>query len=408
MKRRIRELAAILLTVCMVFVSTGIESRAEYAGVPEDEINTEDETTTDAGWPYYKDATLINNRYTYTHYGWYGYFLDPSDYKVYSVDDIVTDEDGNIQDPNTVVSMSESVWTSTEAYRIPAEVTFYSYTISYKVNGNEATSTDGYIDVPAGSSISLKGEYCKAIGFMGGSDETYAIDNLANVRPTGVVSNIGTYDLQPDIRRYVTASYDMGAGTEVENAEFAADAEGNLTLSTLTDGKETGTAPEGYTLDHWEYYIGDSKITDSIDLLEKYSDTKSITCKAFWKLNSHNVTYDGDGATSGVPNSHKADYDSSVTVGEEPIKDGYKFVGWEQLSTGKIISAGGTFQMPDMDEILKAKWQIAYSKMGKGTFYLIKGQNYNIGTMQKVSGDTSVYSSGISFYVPSSGNYTFE
>lgn len=849
MKRRIRELVAIFLTVCMVFGSIGIESRASYGGSPANSasINTEQ------GWLNYTNLWTYQN-HTYTHYGWYGYFQSLSEYgnQIYSInDEIPVNSDGNKLVPSSNTENEFiSIWTSKEVYRIAAT----DSNVDYIVGSTPTTgSSNQYIDVPAESSVQVKGDLYKAAGFRDGvTGDTFLIDVLSESAPDGVeqitAENnaevcIGTYDLQPDIRRYVTASYEMGAGDIVDGAEFTADEQGSgvLTLSRLTDGK--GTAPEGYTLDHWEYYIGTSEITDSIDLLStSYDKTQTITCKAFWKPvsgydimfnntstqdvelkinesetqeiktngtasiygvstlsgwstdglyqitswygydgnstsftnnnavldltsstdeniqavlnevsydanshlpimngyispgsgalkraltlsfdpnagvesgqivnvtdaeldlskylpasgpnkregltfdrwtyfltdsntdredqkiedgilapndvsdyktvritpiytgtvtfvdesssesfepmkedegtpiylydlselrdgytfvgwsetkgsttaeydpgssytitkdttlyavwkintynliwkdysdgvdfepqtyseevlkydsiialpsdpvkegytflgwsgygsvywdgdmsgmykygdkfsytmpaddakmsayweinsyavtydgngtstgvptgseevtyhdtvtvssmepvrsgyvfsgwsdgttvyspgetfqmpasdvtltaqwtpNQHNVIYDGNGASSGVPDSQKADYNSSVTVGEEPIKDGYKFVGWEQISTGNTINAGGTFLMPDMDETLKAKWQIAYSRMGKGTFYLIKGQNYSMGGTLKVSGDNSVYSSGITFYVPASGNYTFE
>lgn len=159
----------------------------------------------------------------------------------------------------------------------------------------------------------------------------------------------------------------------------------------------------GYTFSGWSDGTNIYKPGASFSM-----PARNVTLTAQWKPNRHNVTYDGDGATSGVPDSHEADYDSSVTAGSGPKRDGYVFSGWEQISTGNTINAGGTFLMPDMDETLKAKWQIAYSQMGKGTFYLVKGQNYSMDGTLKVSGDNSVYSSGITFYVPASGNYTFE
>lgn len=130
---------------------------------------------------------------------------------------------------------------------------------------------------------------------------------------------------------------------------------------------------------------------------------------AQWEKKKYTVSYDGDGAGKGVPESREVEFGSSVTVDSSPQKNGYTFIGWEQVSTGTVIYAGGSFIMPDMDEILKARWNIAWSRIsGKGSYYLIKGQAYGMDQSLKVSGDISEYMSGITFYVPESRIYTFE
>lgn len=849
MKKRIRELVAFILMVCVMLGSVGIESRASYRGSPTNSANI----NTEQGWLNYTNLWTYQN-HTYTHYGWYGYFqsLSGDGNQIYSINDkIPVDSDGNKLVPSSNTENEFiSIWTSNEVYGIAAT----DSDVDYIVGSTPTTgSSNQYIDVPAGSSVQVKGDLYKAVGFRDGvTGDSFPIDMLSKSRPDGVAQItaengaevcIGTYDLQPVIRKYVVASYDLGTGhgIVIDAEEFTADENEILTLSNLTAGKNI--APDGYMLDHWEYYYNGSKIDDTTINLNSItnpdSGSISIVCKAFWKPaygydirfqnnsgmdislkinenstetstqvikasdtsplyrvsslsgwstnglyqitswygyggnsasftsnnavlnltsptdkniqavlnavsynedshlpimngyispgsdalqraltlsfdsnaggesgqivnitgtglnlsdylpesglneregltldrwtyfltdsntdredqeieggmltlddvsdyktvritpiykgtvtfvdesnpegfnpfdpmegeegtpielydlselrdgytfvgwsetkgsttaeyaprspytivkdtilyavwkintynltlqdysddttaytpkeysskdweygstihlpsdlvkegytfsgwsdgkntyrpgdtfsmpadnvnmyaywqinsyklnydgngtstgvpteseeivykntatvssmapvrtgytfsgwsdgtntyqpgatfsmpahnvtltaqwkpNRHNVTYDGDGATSDVPDSHEADYDSSVTAGSGPKKDGYVFSGWEQISTGKTISAGGAFLMPDMDETLKAKWQIAYSKMGKGTFYLVKGQNYSMGGTLKVSGDTSVYSSGITFYVPSSGNYTFE
>lgn len=130
---------------------------------------------------------------------------------------------------------------------------------------------------------------------------------------------------------------------------------------------------------------------------------------ARWEKKKYTVNYDGAGAGTGVPGRQEAEFASSVTAGNGPEKDGYTFIGWEQISTGSVIDAGGSFIMPDMDETLKAKWKIAWTRIsGKGSYYLIQNYSYDLDGVQKVSGDSSEYVSGIRFYVPENGIYTFE
>ena len=136
---------------------------------------------------------------------------------------------------------------------------------------------------------------------------------------------------------------------------------------------------------------------------------RDVVLTAQWKANSHQVKYDGNGGKTSAPESKSADYNSNVSVAAGLEKDGYLFDGWEQISTGKVLTPGASFVMPDMDETLKAKWKIAYTGInGKGTFYLVSGQSYTLGAGLKVQGDNSSYSGNMTFYVPQSGYYTFE
>lgn len=167
----------------------------------------------------------------------------------------------------------------------------------------------------------------------------------------------------------------------------------------------------GYTFAGWEYggSVYPAGGTFTIPEAEYNEDFHAqLTLTAAWTPNRHTVSYDGAGATSGVPGSHEAEYNSSVTAAAGPVRDGYVFDGWEQISTGDRISAGASFIMPDMDETLRAMWKIAWSRFGgPGTYYLVGGQEYGLDFKAGVEGDEGQYESGISFYVPVSGYYTF-
>ena len=82
---------------------------------------------------------------------------------------------------------------------------------------------------------------------------------------------------------------------------------------------------------------------------------RDVVLTAQWKINSHQVKYDGNGGKTSAPESKSADYNSNVNVAAGLEKDGYLFEGWEQISTGKVLTPGASFVMPDMDETLKAK-----------------------------------------------------
>lgn len=186
-----------------------------------------------------------------------------------------------------------------------------------------------------------------------------------------------------------------------------------------TMGVPTGTVEQNYQTDYTIDTVVPTKIGYTFQGWSDGTTTyqpgaafkvpaKNVVLTAQWKINSHQVKYDGNGGTK-APGSQQVDYNSKVTVSGEASRDGYTFVGWERISTGEVLSSGHSFVMPDMDETLKAKWKVAHSKIsGKGSFYLVSEQSYTMGSGVKVQGDSSNYSENMTFYVPQSGYYTFE
>ena len=207
-----------------------------------------------------------------------------------------------------------------------------------------------------------------------------------------------TFTAQWSINSY-KISYDgngaaMGVPAETVEQNYQTD----YTIDTVVPTKT------GYTFQGWS----DGTTTYQPGAVFKVP-ARDVVLTAQWKANSHQVKYDGNGGKTSAPESKSADYNSNVSVAAGLEKDGYLFDGWEQISTGKVLTPGASFVMPDMDETLKAKWKIAYTGInGKGTFYLVSGQSYTLGAGLKVQGDNSSYSGNMTFYVPQSGYYTFE
>ena len=185
-----------------------------------------------------------------------------------------------------------------------------------------------------------------------------------------------------------------------EAVSWTEEAEENASL-TVSSAADTGD----YTFGGWlasdtgkTYMPGSSYVVTNAQ----------VTFTGQWNPVSYKITYGGNGASSGVPAVQQADFGTMVTIGAAPVRKGYTFLGWEQPS-GETVDAGSTFIMPANDVTLTAKWKIALTGVsGKGTFYLVKGQQYTMDAALKVNGDTSVYPSGITFYVPADSNYTFE
>lgn len=207
-----------------------------------------------------------------------------------------------------------------------------------------------------------------------------------------------TFTAQWSINSY-KISYDgngaaMGVPAETVEQNYQTD----YTIDTVVPTKT------GYTFQGWS----DGTTTYQPGAVFKVP-ARDVVLTAQWKANSHKVKYDGNGGKTIAPESKSVDYNSNVSVAAGLEKDGYLFDGWEQISTGKVLTPGASFVMPDMDETLKAKWKIAYTGInGKGTFYLVSGQSYTLGAGLKVQGDNSSYSGNMTFYVPQSGYYTFE
>ena len=72
---------------------------------------------------------------------------------------------------------------------------------------------------------------------------------------------------------------------------------------------------------------------------------EDITIKALWKINKYTITFDTSGGSS--VEAITLDYGSTITKPSDPIRDGYKFIGWD-------IEIPST--MPSRDMTIKAKW----------------------------------------------------
>lgn len=78
-------------------------------------------------------------------------------------------------------------------------------------------------------------------------------------------------------------------------------------------------------------------------------------------IQSYTVTYD-DGVEDEVITVPTDDTnyikDSAVTVSTEvPTREGYTFIGWEDISTDGVVITNGEFDMPERDVTLVAQWE---------------------------------------------------
>ena len=207
-----------------------------------------------------------------------------------------------------------------------------------------------------------------------------------------------TFTAQWSINSYKISYDGNGAAMGVPAEKAEQNYQTDYTIDTVVPTKT------GYTFQGWS----DGTTTYQPGAVFKVP-ARDVVLTAQWKANSHQVKYDGNGGKTSAPESKSADYNSNVSVAAGLEKDGYLFDGWEQISTGKVLTPGASFVMPDMDETLKAKWKIAYTGIYEaGVYYLIQGQSYILGPGRKAQGDSSTYTANVTIYVPQSGYYTFE
>jgi len=131
---------------------------------------------------------------------------------------------------------------------------------------------------------------------------------------------------------------------------------------------------------------------------------ENLTLTAQWTGNSYGISYNLDGGTNGSnPGSYQ--YGTGVSALADAVKPGYTFAGWYDNSafSGTKITAIPADRMGDV--ALYAKFELG--TIEAGTHALTAGVLYKLGNVTKVSGDSSVYVPGSTFYVSASGNYTF-
>ena len=90
-------------------------------------------------------------------------------------------------------------------------------------------------------------------------------------------------------------------------------------------------------------------------------DGGTVTLYAQWKPITYDVTYNGNGATSGSMAKDTVQYQSNYTIKENAFqKTGYEFVGWNTKAdgSGKDYSPGNTFKWTAQSDLtLYAQWK---------------------------------------------------
>lgn len=105
---------------------------------------------------------------------------------------------------------------------------------------------------------------------------------------------------------------------------------------------------EGHTFLGW--YVSTSPTAERFDGFTPI--TQSMTLYARYRMNTYSVTYETNGGSS-IPSSSYL-YNEHLNVPEEPLKNGFRFIGWY---SDQALQQRYTFNaMPAHDVILYAKW----------------------------------------------------
>ena len=160
---------------------------------------------------------------------------------------------------------------------------------------------------------------------------------------------------------YYTISYDANGGTDAPTAESV------LQGSSATVGAAP-TAPTGFTFAHWAVetapattYAAGASITPTAD----------TTLVAVWNYTGSGgdtfaVTYNGNGATAGVPANQSVPQNSKAIVGAAPTRADNTFGGWELVGAGTVYQPGAWITV-DSNITLRATW--TYTGLGTTVTY---------------------------------------
>jgi len=149
-----------------------------------------------------------------------------------------------------------------------------------------------------------------------------------------------------------------------------------------------------------------------------YANDTTYNLYAVWVPWTYSVEWNAnDGKLSNGNNTltETHTYDSTVSVPNLGCtRPGYQFLGWKYNTTtydpGQTISfesitKGTTF-------VVNAQWRdisvAENTTMSSGSFVLGLGKAYKMHSSGKVSGDSTTYAGGVTFYVRNAGSYTFQ
>ena len=252
-----------------------------------------------------------------------------------------------------------SGWSRTEAFEMPAEdvviegsYKINSYTVTYKVDGEQYGEIETY---EYGAAVTLREKPSRE----GYTFKGWSYENGFKM-PAGDVVIEGSYKINSYTVTYKVDGQQYG---EPEVYKY----------NELVRLKSEPTK-EGYTFSHWNY--GE----------DFRMPAKDVVIEGNFGINSYTVTYKVDGVQYGSTETYE--YGSTVTLREEPEREGYTFNGWNRK---------GNFTMPAGDIVIEGSFKInSYT-----VTYKVDGE---------ISGETESYEYGADVTLreePVKEGYTF-
>ena len=252
-----------------------------------------------------------------------------------------------------------SGWSRTEAFEMPAEdvviegsYKINSYTVTYKVDGEQYGEKETY---EYGAAVTLREKPSRE----GYTFKGWSYENGFKMPAEDVVIE-GSYEINSYTVTYKVDGQQYG---EPEVYKY----------NELVRLKSEPTK-EGYTFSHWNY--GE----------DFRMPAKDVVIEGNFGINSYTVTYKVDGVQYGSTETYE--YGSTVTLREEPGREGYTFNGWNRK---------GSFTMPAGDIVIEGSFKInSYT-----VTYKVDGE---------ISGETESYEYGADVSLreePVKEGYTF-
>ncbi|MBQ8280325.1 MAG: hypothetical protein IJZ23_10825 [Roseburia sp.] len=231
---------------------------------------------------------------------------------------------------------------------------------------------------------------------------------------------------------YYATQEDIATQTTCYNA--ATNAQESLTDTTFSFTTPAAPARDNYFFEAWSYDDGTGTVktvaeNTAVDIAipSSGSDVALDLYGTWTAAESLTVTYVSEGTTVGNPETiyqNSADDTTfSFTTAAEPTapSDNYIFEGWSYTNfSGATVTIGAGETCSDIsistDEVtMTAAWTettAAGSTIGAGTYTLQAGTAYTLGSgswtvTYNGSGDSCTYAGGRTFYVTTTGDYTF-
>ena len=232
--------------------------------------------------------------------------------------------------------------------------TSVAFTINFDTNGGTDVAdivTDG------DSIITISDDPVKEGFFFGGwywDNNTFSQPFTANsLLDSPLSSNMTVYAKWNEDDNYIPpgfiqVTFDSNGGTVLDPANVLIGH--TIAIPVVTK--------DGYTLDGWYTSINGGATLD-----EKWSLTTSevinnFTLYAKWNINTYTITYHLNDGTNNDSNLDAFTFETEIISLEDPIKEGYSFLGWYQHEdfTGDVITEIAPQSYEDYE--LYAKWEI--------------------------------------------------